>query len=335
MVTQSLDAADTELWRHIVVSKDLQFDILIPIRGPGSSQDSITQSLLDGTYPQLDRPFVDLIRAVVPPGDTVLDLGAHVGVISLAVAAAGYRVIAVDGSPLNVSVLRASASRNGFDHLRVIHAAVSDSAGMVDFLPNGPFGHIVGPDAERESDTRTVRVQAVAVDDLLVQLGCECVGFVKMDIEGGELAAIRGMRGLLASADAPPVLYESNGYCLETHNSTTEDLKAAFEKLGYRNYRVKSGSLVLTEARDFQPDNVTDYLATRKVPHLEGWSVSDSEAREEIAGEFLRNCSMAKTTLGYREHIVTQLDRAPIWLLVPGGTLGRLSENCASIQAIG
>ena len=56
-----------------------------------------------------------------------------------------------------------------------------------------------------------------------------------MDIEGGELAAIRGMRGLLASADAPPVLYESNGYWLGTHNSTTEgNLKAAFEKFGYR-----------------------------------------------------------------------------------------------------
>ena len=71
MVTQNMDAADAELWRHIVFSKDLQFELLIPVKGPGSSQDYITQSLLDGTYPQLDRPFVDLIQAVVPPGNTV------------------------------------------------------------------------------------------------------------------------------------------------------------------------------------------------------------------------------------------------------------------------
>ena len=300
-------------WRTISVN-GLQFEILIPGEVMASSQDYISESLRAGIYPQPDKPFIDFITTTVPKGGTVLDLGAHLGVIALAAAAAGYRVIAVEASPRNAAVLQASASRNHFDALYVVHSAVTDHSGIVAFTPDGPFGQIALPQGRQRRSTETVQVPAITVDELLRRVGCERVDFIKMDIEGAEVMAVRGMKQLLAAADAPPVLYEANGYTLGSYGQTPRDLKAAFEELGYRNYLVRPGSLVEVQASDFQPGTVTDYVAIKNGPALAGWTIAGPATRDEIAQEFLLNCSMAKTTLGYREHVIAELERAPTWL---------------------
>jgi FkbM family methyltransferase len=187
---------------------------------------------------------------------------------SLAAAAVGCRVAAVEASPRNAQLLSESVRRNGFERVQVVQAAVSDRAGAVEFNACGPFGHVVVP-GMKVSGTK---VRAATVEEILGELGLSRVDFIKMDIEGSELAALRGMSRLLAGRAAPPILYESNRYTLSFYGHTPQQLKQALEDLGYRNYQILPSRLVPAAPDDCQAEVVVDYLATkRQPPLLEGW----------------------------------------------------------------
>src|SRR5207302_7365685 len=99
----------------------------------------------------------------------VLDLGAHLGSFALPLAALGARVLAIDASPRNIHLLRASAVRNRFDNLEVVHAAANDSAGEVPFRAYGAQGSVVSPVSAGEEPV--LDGPAVTVDDLLEASG--------------------------------------------------------------------------------------------------------------------------------------------------------------------
>jgi FkbM family methyltransferase len=205
-----------------------------------------------------------LLRQLLRPGDRVLDLGAHIGTVSLAAAALGCEVAAVEPDARNAALLRASADYNGFDQLQVIEMAVSDHAGNIEFSPRGPFGHI----ATAATNLPSIRVRTITVDDLLTELGWQHVDFVKMDIEGSELAALRGMKGLLSQPDAPPVHYECNAHTLGFYDSTPTLLKAAFEEYGYRSYEANGSQRVPVRSGDVQSEVVMDYLAVKSAREM-------------------------------------------------------------------
>jgi len=201
-----------------------------------------------------------VIRAGVPPGKTILDLGAHTGTVAIPAAEAGYRVMAVEASPQNVERLLAAVVSKGLDRLFVLQTAVTDHQGEVDFLEDGAQGHIT--DA---ATSGTVRIPATTVDELWARNGYPDVDFVKLDLEGGEVAALRGMSDLLASSPPPPLLCESNGPRLAAYGETPNTLLTLLARRGYRCYLAQPGRLVPVDPDDLQPSCVVDYLAVHKL----------------------------------------------------------------------
>ena len=241
----------------------LRYSVVVDPR----ARDDISQAMAHGRGGRVSACWVDLMLAMVRPGDLVLDLGAHIGAFALAAAAAGCRVIAVEASAENAALLEDSARHNEFRDLRVIHAAVSDRRGGVTFCGSGPWGYVT-PDPSADG----TRVRALRVDDLLIAKDRAQLAFVKMDVEGSEPAALLGMKRLLSQSDAPPVLYESNGHCLALNRHTPAQLLAGFEALGYRNYFVGDDIVRRTPRTELQAYTVVNYLAVkRRLPRLRGW----------------------------------------------------------------
>ena len=223
--------------------------------GP-EANDPISLSLAAGEHPPEYRELLGLLRTVAPAGGRVLDLGAHLGSFTLGAPAAGFEVVAVEASPRNAALLRASVAVNADGRTRIVHAAVADRAGTLCFEAAGPYVHV----SKSPGTAGRVEVPAVAVDDLLAEVGWGRVDFIKMDVEGSEVAAVRGMAKLLARADAPPICYESNAHTLHFFGQTPRDLKATVEALGYRNFGVDGERLVPVTAAEFQAETVVDYL---------------------------------------------------------------------------
>jgi FkbM family methyltransferase len=206
-----------------------------------------------------------LVRRIVPAGSRVLDLGGHVGAFSLAAAAAGYQVVTVEASPRNAALLQASVDANNWQNIRIIAAGVSDAPGTIPFIVDGPYGH-VAMEAEKGNSARQVEVPAITVDQLLSEVGWDRPDFVKMDIEGSEVAAIEGMPRLLAREDAPLFYYESNSHTLNFYGETPQTLKAAFAACGYRSFLVQGERLVEVQPGDIQGLGCVDHLAFKAFP---------------------------------------------------------------------
>lgn len=252
--------------------------------------DPVADSLMAGQFTV--QALFDLLHRVLPSGGRVVDIGAHVGAFSLAAAAAGYDVVAVEASPRNAALLQKAIDLNGFKNLKLVNAAISDRAGTLSFFARGPYGHVAA-----DGDTSaTLTVDAMSVDDLMKRVGWEMADFVKLDIEGSEVKAVKGMVGLMSRADAPLLFCESNGHMLDVLGESPTSLKAALEQIGCEIYLSEPDRLVRVRTADPQGPTVVDYLAVKKLPdilasgrvdpqltqaeHLTGLQVSAASAAE-------------------------------------------------------
>lgn len=249
---------DTAIRRSVPVRRGVTFDVATE----ADPRDPISRELALRVYPPLCRPSIELVEALVPESGRVLDLGAHIGTFALAASALGRRVLAVEAAPRNVELLDASRRENRFGRLRVVHAAVSDHRGEVGFIPVGPFGHVVA----EPSPVGGLDVPAIPGDDLLAEVGWDRVSFIKVDVEGSEVAALIGMSRLLRRLDAPPLLVESNGHTLHFFGESPTTLKAALAAYGYRIFQVDRRRLIPVRVDELQATTVVDYLAVKAMP---------------------------------------------------------------------
>jgi FkbM family methyltransferase len=141
-----------------------------------------------------DRVEMRAIRELVRPGMTCLDVGANVGVytslLARLVGPAG-RVFAFEPSPENHALL---ARRGLGPNVEAIRAAAGASNGVVMLHQSSAMNvdHRTYPTDEARDP---IPVPLVRLDEAV--RGAD-VDFVKMDIQGYELQALRGMAGILA-----------------------------------------------------------------------------------------------------------------------------------------
>jgi FkbM family methyltransferase len=269
-------------------------DILCPVAAPGIppfsvyvgraeatgkasyGADPISEQLVrSGTV--FSQDLIDLMLALTRPGQLVVDLGAHIGLFTLAAAAAGRRALAVEASRRNQDLLARSIEANSFGAaIELVCAAASNKPGTLCFAEAGPFGSAVNKAAETAPP-----VPAVRVGDLLASRPGP-VGLIKIDVEGFEIEAIEGMADWLRAcsrgcSQVPPLLYESHHWCHELSGRTVRDLQELLRGLGYRHHYLVTGPNRLTPLRpsDTQPILVGECLATAAplaVPP--GWTVT-------------------------------------------------------------
>ena len=185
-----------------------------------------------GTYePELQAALRDLIR----PGVTVYDVGANIGYVSLLLAkAAGTdgRVYAFEALPDNVERLRADLALNALGaRVTVVPAAVTQASGPVRFYvhASGGMGKAAGSAGRTdESYQAEISVAGICLDEFVYSQGNPPPQAVKMDIEGGEVMALPGMRRLLT--EARPLMF------MELHGP--ESARAAWEALTAAGYRI-------------------------------------------------------------------------------------------------
>jgi FkbM family methyltransferase len=258
----------------------------------------------------VQRAFLDLVE----PGARVVDLGCHLGTFSLPAAGAGAEVIAVDGSPNHAALLRRAAERNGFDRLHVEHGAVADSDGAVAFVERTIHSHVV---IGEDDGADAVLVPTVTVDGLLARHGWDAPDLIKMDIEGSEPAALRGMREMFARGARPAFVFEGNSGMLAGYGESICSLRAMFIDLGYELQVVdhlRPGTLVAMPHGDgVQPEMVMDYVAlSGPADGLGGWLTEPAFDVDQIVTRVID--SAASPAPGYRRHAADLLTHGPDWL---------------------
>jgi FkbM family methyltransferase len=176
---------------------------------------------------------VRLVRRLLQAGDHFVDCGANIGYFTLAAArrvGASGRVDSFEPDPLNRARLQANLAANDSPaQIHVHEVALSDRAGEATLYHptgvgqnHGEASLFAAPGAEANNYTvRTARL------DEEIQTPPR---LIKMDIEGAELAAIKGMTRLLSSGQPPQLIVEHNPHSAETAGHKAGDLLRALRE---------------------------------------------------------------------------------------------------------
>jgi FkbM family methyltransferase len=153
-------------------------------------------------------------RNLVTPGMCVWDLGANLGIFS---AMAAFRagpegaVFALEANPYYADLVDRTARDlpHTYAPITVLCAAIAEARTVMNFGVSAK-GHarssLLGLAEDEEPPARLASVKQVVTvtgDDLLA--AWKAPGFVKMDVEGAELLALRGSTALLR--DVRPIFY--------------------------------------------------------------------------------------------------------------------------------
>lgn len=180
---------------------------------------------------------IRLLRRLLQPGQTVIDIGASYGVYTLSMAQTvgpTGSVFAFGPASSAARLLAAAIAANGFAHVTLRQSAVSATSGT---------GHLsleTCPELNALAHGKptlgaTELVSLVTLDDCLQTYGWRDIEFVKIDAEGEEARILKGGKRFFAEL-SPLVQYEVKaGAVLHL------ELVQAFAGLGYDSYRLVPG----------------------------------------------------------------------------------------------
>ena len=142
------------------------------------------------------------IRRYLRPGDTVVDVGANVGSITLSAATLvgpGGEVLSIEAHPRTFQFLKQNIALNRCGNVTAVHTAVGDKPGTVRFTDR------MCDDQNAVSTAGGgIEVPVQRLDDLV---SFERVNLLKIDVEGFELFVLRGAAEVLKRTDC--VFFES------------------------------------------------------------------------------------------------------------------------------
>lgn len=181
-----------------------------------------------------DEPIATVMREAIEPGATVVDIGANIGYFSLLAASLcgpEGRVLCVEPSQRNLSRLCEHLWMNRVGIATVLSTAAGRASGWADVA----FPTYNNAGAATLRPVRTVQTQrtlVLALDDVFEAHGLD-PQFIKLDVEGYELEALRGMERTLRRC-TPIVVCELTDGFLRELDQTANELLGYMEGLGYR-----------------------------------------------------------------------------------------------------
>lgn len=160
---------------------------------------------------QREKQTMLLFGELVGNGDWVIEVGGHIGYISLYLAhlvGPTGRVMVFEPGPNNLTYLKKNVSAKPW--IQVVEQAVTDHGGLARFhienltgQNNSLLEHYAVREANEahayvgEVDTAVVDVECTTLDDFLASSAGPAPTLIKVDVEGAELPVLRGMTEVL------------------------------------------------------------------------------------------------------------------------------------------
>lgn len=189
-----------------------------------------TRNYMTGLY---ETDVTRLFTRVVKEGMSVVDVGANIGYYTLLaselVRGAG-RVYAFEADPKIYGYLQRNVEANACLNVVAVERAIANTVSRGQFVRlELERGYLTASDPQ----AGLITVEMVTLDHYFEEHEWPCINLVKMDIEGGELAALEGMVELSARNPGLQLIMEYNLIALRRGDCSPDDLAAILRRLGF------------------------------------------------------------------------------------------------------
>ena len=243
-------------------------------------QDEIQRHIFFDLY---DRTNAHLLCSLIQPGDIVFDIGGNVGFYTINMAkkvGSLGQVHTFEPILSNVQSIQRNVWLNDFDDFVYVNPyAVSDHEHSIELYissvkDNTGWASVVPSDRRRESLT----VRAVNLDSYILNRKLDPIRLRKMDSEGAELMALRGMKTILGRDDAPIIYIEINPFLLNKQSVNPIEIKEYLAQYGYKLFTYDHNKLApvsieepekhLRDILAIKPSILLDLRRVREVSRL-------------------------------------------------------------------
>lgn len=195
-----------------------------------------------------DAAEIRLLRMLVQPGDTILDIGANIGFYSRLLAVltgASGKVYSFEPDDTNFFHLLGNVQ--GLPNVEPVKQAVAERSGSLK-LYTSPMLNVDHRTYKVDSYREEKDIAATSVDDFVA--GCFRVHLIKMDIQGFEVFALRGMTKTLEANKDIRILSELWPYGLRKAGCSCRMMVDFLAYLGFRIFDIARDNLVAFDMDD-------------------------------------------------------------------------------------
>ena len=187
-----------------------------------------------------DAYEIELMKRFIKKGDILLDIGANIGFYTTVFSKLAGRygkVYCFEPDPGNSNFLRSNTKK--FQNVTLIPKAVSEKKGTLTFYTSHRL-NVDHRSYKPEKFNNSFEVESISIDEFIN--GKFDVNFIKMDIQGAEYGALKGMVNTLRKNDAI-LLMEIWPYGLKLAGSSVEEVVSYINKLKYKVYSLNNMKL--------------------------------------------------------------------------------------------
>ena len=190
-----------------------------------------------------------LVQSILRPGMTFVDVGANWGYFTLLAAnlvGRNGRVLSLEPDPRHFRSLSANVARSELNQVTAVQIAAANEAGTLSLAGFDERGGNYGVSrivADSKDHARVFQVAANSLDQLLEEHSLSSVDLMKMDIEGGEAFAIKGLANSLASHRVERLLLELHPAQIAEHGSSVSEIIGSLHAAGYSGWTIDHSPL--------------------------------------------------------------------------------------------
>ena len=181
------------------------------------------------------EPFMTkVVAGEIKEGDTVMDVGASIGYYTLTFArlvGEKGKVYAFEPAPDIFALLEKNVKENGYKNVILNNKAVSDKTGKAR-LYLCDYNNMAHTLSRTREGAGSVEVETVRLDDYFRDRGGK-IDFVKIDVEGAECAAVRGMEQVLRASRSIKLATEYHPKWLTSFGSSGKEYLELISSLGF------------------------------------------------------------------------------------------------------
>ena len=213
----------------------------------------------------VDRSFIEhdasVIKRFARPGETVVDVGANVGALSLVASTAvgpSGRVVAVEPHPRTFGYLQQNIRLNQRENVTALNYAVGATPGTLSF-------------SDLDADDRNAVIEhgglqvPVETLDALLDGWPGPIALLKVDVEGFERSVFQGARRVLERTEC--VYFEADERNYARYGYGTGDIIALLTQHGFHTVRPSLGGKERLDA-DYVATGLENLIAVRNLAHL-------------------------------------------------------------------
>ena len=165
-------------------------------------------------YRNIEPDFQRILKKYISEGDTVFDVGANIGYVSIALSklVGDYgRVFSFEAVPNTSLNFLENIKLNNCSNISLTQKALSDENKLVTFrIPDSGINHSTASMVwhKKEQNTINIEVESIVLDED-IDLRCLSPSFIKIDVEGLDHLALYGMKKCIKK-NYPVFLIEYN-----------------------------------------------------------------------------------------------------------------------------